>query len=47
MSVYEGLIKQVYGEQSSKNAELILAAHIDHGLDKIKRVKNLYDLIRL
>ena len=47
VSVYEALIRQVYGEQNLKNAELILAAHIDHGLDKIKRVKNLNDIIRL
>jgi len=43
--VYESLLKQVYGELQPKHAELILSAHIDHGIDKLKRAKNVLDLL--
>lgn len=43
--VYEAMIKQTYGDLKPKQAELILAAHIDHGVDKLKRAKSVLDLL--
>lgn len=43
--IYDALLKQAYGNLKPKQAELILAAHIDHGVDKLKRAKNVLDLI--
>lgn len=42
---YEALIKQKYGDIKPKEAELILSAHIDHGIDRIKRAKSVLDLM--
>lgn len=43
--IFEALLKQVYGDMAPKQAELIIAAHIDHGVDKLKRAKSVLDLI--
>jgi DNA sulfur modification protein DndE len=43
--LFEALLKQKYGNIQVKDAELIMAAHIDHGLDKLKRAKNVLDLL--
>jgi DNA sulfur modification protein DndE len=44
--IYEAILKQAYGRDlNPKEAELILAAHIDNGVEKLKRAKNVSDLI--
>jgi len=43
--VFEALLKQAHGNLSPKQAELMLAAHIDNGVDKIKRSKSILDLM--
>jgi hypothetical protein len=39
------MIKQAYADLKPRQAELILAAHMDHGVDKLKRAKNVSDSI--
>lgn len=43
--LYECLIRQAHGDLNPKEAQLVLAAHIDNGIDKLKRAKNIQDLI--
>lgn len=43
--LYEALIKQSHGDLKPKQAELVLAAHIDNGVDKLKRVKSVTELL--
>ena len=45
-SLYEALIRQTHGNLTPKEAQLILAAHIDNGVDKLKRAKSVSDLIQ-
>jgi len=45
-ALYEALIRQFHGELNSKEAQLILAAHIDNGVDKLKRAKCAADLLK-
>ncbi|MDD5703537.1 MAG: DNA sulfur modification protein DndE [Dehalococcoidales bacterium] len=45
-SLYEALIRQFHGDLSPKEAQLVLAAHIDNGVDKLKRVKSVSDLLQ-
>jgi DNA sulfur modification protein DndE len=45
-ALYEALIRQFHGELNSKEAQLILAAHIDNGVDKLKRAKSAADLLK-
>jgi DNA sulfur modification protein DndE len=45
--IYQSVIKQVYGDLPSKDLQLILAAHIDHGTDKLRHVKTLSDLLKI
>ncbi len=45
-SLYEALIRQTHGNLTPKEAQLILAAHIDNGVDKLKRTKSVSDLIQ-
>lgn len=44
--IYEALIRQSHGALTPREAQLILAAHIDNGVDKLKRVKSVSDLIQ-
>jgi DNA sulfur modification protein DndE len=44
--LYEALIRQSHGILTSREAQLILAAHIDNGVDKLKRAKSVSDLIQ-
>lgn len=44
-SLYEALIRETHGNLGPKEALLILAAHIDNGVDKLKRVKSVGDLM--
>lgn len=43
--VYESLLKQAHGNLSSKEAQQMLAGHIDNGIGKIKHAKNVSDLL--
>lgn len=45
-TLYEALIRQSHGNLTPKEAQLILAAHIDNGVDKLKRAKSVSDLIQ-
>jgi DNA sulfur modification protein DndE len=45
-TLYEALLRQLHGELNAKEAQLILAAHIDNGVDKLKRAKSPLDLLR-
>jgi DNA sulfur modification protein DndE len=47
MEIYQGVLKQVYGDLSPKDLQLIIAAHIDHGTDKLRHVKTLSDLLKI
>lgn len=44
--VYESLLKQAHGDLTPKQAELMLAGHIDNGIGKLKHAKNVGDLIQ-
>lgn len=43
-ALYLAMFRQVHGELNSKQAELMFAAHVDNGADKLKRSKNVLDL---
>ena len=43
--LYEALMRQFHGNLSPKEAQLVLAAHIDNGIDKLKRAKSVGDLL--
>jgi DNA sulfur modification protein DndE len=45
-TLYEALIRQLHGELNPKDAQLILGAHIDNGVDKLKRAKSAADLLK-
>lgn len=44
--LYEALLRQAHGDVDTKEAQLILAAHIDNGVDKLKRAKSVADLLQ-
>jgi DNA sulfur modification protein DndE len=44
--LYEALIRQSHGDLNPKDAQLVLAAHIDNGVDKLKRAKCTSDLLK-
>lgn len=44
-NLYEALLKEVHGDLEARQAQLILAAHIDNGVDKLKRAKSVCDLL--
>lgn len=44
-ALYQALIRQAHGDLAPKDAQLILAAHIDNGVDKLKRVKSAAELL--
>lgn len=44
--LYDCLLKQAHGELPPKQAQLFLAGHIDNGVDKLKRAKNVGNLIQ-
>lgn len=43
--VYESLIRQVHGPLDGREIQRIVAAHIDAGVDHLKRVRTLGDLL--
>lgn len=43
--LYEGLLRQAHGDLDPKKAQLFLAAHVDNGVDKLRRVKSVSDLL--
>ena len=43
--LYEAIMKLSHDDLSPKEAQLALAAHIDNGVDKLKRAKSVKDLI--
>jgi DNA sulfur modification protein DndE len=43
--VYESLLRQAHGNLSPKEAQQMLAGHIDNGIGKIKHAKNVADLL--
>src|SRR5690349_16683215 len=43
--VYECVLRQLHGELNEREASQILAAHIDDGLDKLKRIRSVGDLL--
>jgi DNA sulfur modification protein DndE len=45
--LYECLLRQVYGQLHEKDAESLLAAHIDDGVKRIRAVKSLADLSQM
>ena len=46
-ALYECLLRQVYGDLSHKDAEMLLAAHTDDGVMVLKAARSLSDLISL
>jgi DNA sulfur modification protein DndE len=44
--VYESLIQQVHGVLGSREMQSVVAAHIDAGVDQLKRIRSLGDLLR-
>lgn len=42
---YECLLRQVHGAVDAKAVQRIVAAHIENGLDNMKRVRTLPDLL--
>jgi DNA sulfur modification protein DndE len=45
--VYEVLVQQVHGALSPKEVQRVVAAHIDSGVDQLRRVRSLGDLLTL
>jgi DNA sulfur modification protein DndE len=43
--VYECLIRQVHGPLDGKEIQQVVAAHIDAGVDHLKRVRSIADLL--
>jgi DNA sulfur modification protein DndE len=43
--VYECLLRQIHGEMNEREASLFLSAHIDDGLEKLKRIRSVADLL--
>ena len=44
VQIYDSFIRQVHGEIEAKQYNLIVAWHIDRGLEQLKRCKTLLDL---
>jgi DNA sulfur modification protein DndE len=44
-SAFEALLRQVHGTPDAKLLPTIIASHIDHGLEKIKRARSLGELV--
>jgi len=47
VALYECLLRHSYGEPSQKEAEAILAAHVDDGVMVLKAARSLSELIQL
>lgn len=45
--LYECLLRQAYGKLGAKDAELLLAGHIDDGVMVLKAARNISDLASL
>ncbi|MCB5186145.1 DNA sulfur modification protein DndE [Methylobacillus gramineus] len=45
--LYQSALRQAHGNASAKEAQLLFAAHIDHGVDKLRHVRSLSDLLKL
>ena len=45
--LYECLLRQIYGDQSEKNFEALLAAHIEDGISVLKAARCITDLARI
>lgn len=43
--VYECLLRQAHGELNEREASQVLAAHIDDGLEKLKRIRSVAGLL--
>lgn len=43
--LFELLVHEVYGELDPKTCAVVIASHIDDGLDRIRRAKNLAELM--
>ncbi len=46
-ALYECLVRQTYGDLNQKEAEMILAAHVDDGIMILKAARALSDLTHL
>jgi DNA sulfur modification protein DndE len=46
VQAYECLVRQVHGELEGRALNLVIAAHIDSGLDRLKKSRSLLDLVR-
>ena len=44
--VYECLIRQVHGHIEGRSLNVVIAAHIDSGLERLKKSRSLLDLVR-
>ena len=43
---YECLIRQVHGHLEGRALSVVIASHIDNGLDRLKKSRSLLDLVR-
>lgn len=43
--LYECLLRECHGDRPPKDMQLVLAAHIDNGVDKLRRVKSASDVL--
>jgi DNA sulfur modification protein DndE len=43
--VYECLLRQAHGDLNEREASQFLVAHIDDGLEKLKRIRSVVDLL--
>ena len=45
VAVFEALIRQVHGHVDPKVVPLLLASHIDHGLERLRRARTVGELL--
>lgn len=46
-AVFEALIRQVHGHVDVRAIPLLLASHIDHGLERLRRARTLGELLSI
>jgi DNA sulfur modification protein DndE len=45
VSLYESLLRQVYGQLTEKEAESLVATHIDDGIKRLRSIRSVANLV--
>jgi DNA sulfur modification protein DndE len=46
-AVFEALIRQVHGNVDPKQLPTVIASHIDHGLERVRRARSVGELLSI